>query len=127
MMIVKPNAFRPSPDANDREVFRMFLYHGRFRILAHLTLAAVFGSALCTANSAHAQMYSLQNLIVNHGIVISGDKVFSNFSYIKSGNMPGASGINVMPIMVSGNLGIRFQGGFFDLPGGGASEALISY
>ena len=36
--------------------------------------------------------------------------------------------LNVIPIEdCDGNFGIRFQGAFLDLPGGGASDALISY
>jgi hypothetical protein len=42
--------------------------------------------------------------------------------------MPSAASINVLPILDDfGNFGIRFQGGFLDLPGGGASDALITF
>ncbi len=57
-----------------------------------------------------------------------GDKVFTGFSYSKIGDMPNANQINVLGIKdASGNWGITFHGSFLDLPGGGASDALIRY
>jgi PEP-CTERM motif len=56
-----------------------------------------------------------------------GDKLFSDFGYLYGPDMPAASGVNVACITVAGNLGIRFQGGFGDSPGGGPSDAVISY
>lgn len=58
----------------------------------------------------------------------SGDKLFSDFSYAATENMPLADAVNVITIQdQDGNYGIRFQGGFFDLPGGSASDALVTF
>jgi len=105
----------------------MSLHCGRVRLLAHLTLAATIGCALFAANGASAQVFNLADLIANNGTITNGDKVFSNFAYLATGDMPLAAGVNVVPITVAGNLGIQFQGGFTDLPGGGSSDALITY
>lgn len=60
--------------------------------------------------------------------LIVGDKVFSNFTYAATGDMPLADYVNVIPIQdCDGNFGIRFQGGFIDLPGKSASDALITF
>jgi hypothetical protein len=63
-----------------------------------------------------------------------GDKIFTDFGYAFTGDMPSAGAINVIPqIQQLGDpfnqtaWGIRFQGAFQDLPGGGASDALITY
>jgi len=105
----------------------MSLHCGRVRFFAHLTLAATIGCALFAANVAKAQVFNLQDLITNNGVIVNGDKVFSNFTYLSTGDMPVAAGVNVVPITVAGNLGIQFQGGFTDLAGGGSSDALITY
>lgn len=58
---------------------------------------------------------------------ISG-KTFDGFSYAATGDMPGADGVNVIPIQdCDGNVGIRFQGGWLDLPGNSSSDALIAF
>jgi len=55
-------------------------------------------------------------------------KLFSAFGYLATGDMPTASNVNVVCTTdVHGNLGIRIQGGFSDLPGGGPSDALLTY
>lgn len=70
----------------------------------------------------------LQDLIDGTATVSSGDKTFITFAYNATGDNPIAADINVIPIEDSaGNYGIRFQGGFIDLAGGGASDALITY
>jgi len=57
-----------------------------------------------------------------------GGKFFDNFSYAGTGDVPAADGVNVIPIQdCDGNVGIRFQGGFIDLPGGNPSDALIAF
>lgn len=69
----------------------------------------------------------LQTLI-GQGSVQVGDKLFDQFFYSSTGDMPDASGVNVIPIVDAyGNYGLRFQGGFVDLYGDGPSDALISY
>jgi hypothetical protein len=62
-----------------------------------------------------------------HAIIV-GDKLFSNFGYQNTGDMPTAAGVNVVAFTdASGNFGLEFQGGFTDLVGGAASDALIKY
>jgi hypothetical protein len=57
-----------------------------------------------------------------------GDKLFHNFTYNFTGDMPASSLVNVIPITdVDGNFGLRFQGAFQDKAGGAASDALITY
>ena len=64
----------------------------------------------------------------NGGTLTVGDKQFSDFSYAATEDMPSSDAVNVIPIQdCDGNFGIRFQGGFIDLPGGSASNALITY
>jgi len=65
---------------------------------------------------------------VGNGIIV-GDKLFNGFSYTASGDMPAATGVNVLGIHdLAGNIGLRFQGGFNDSPfSAGPSDALIGY
>ena len=77
--------------------------------------------SLCAAEAARAD--TLANLIANNGSIIQGDKLFDNFSYSATGDMPTAANINVIGVTVDGNFGVRFQGAFMDSAGGGASDA----
>ena len=62
------------------------------------------------------------------GVFASGDKIFTDFSYSKNGDMPPAEVVNVIDITDNdGNYGIRFQGSFVDNAGGNASDALITF
>ncbi len=72
---------------------------------------------------------SLDCLIMSGGSITAGDKTFDTFSYLSTGDMPDAKGVNVVAIQDDdGNYGIRFQGGFVDLASTtGASDALIGY
>ena len=59
-----------------------------------------------------------------------GDKLFSDFVYSWINNMPTPANVNVVAISNGGNVGIRFQGSFSDLPDVGAqlaSDASISF
>ncbi|MBW2447279.1 MAG: PEP-CTERM sorting domain-containing protein [Deltaproteobacteria bacterium] len=72
---------------------------------------------------------TLEALLEDDGSIQVADKLFTNFTYFSTGDMPSAVGVNVIPITdVDGNYGLRFQGAFVDLassPGG--SDALITY
>lgn len=61
--------------------------------------------------------------------VIVGDKLFSEFVYNWSNNMPAPASVNVTAIIDSdNNYGLRFQGTFIDLPGDTAgSDASLSF
>lgn len=63
------------------------------------------------------------------GGVVVGDKLFKEFVYSWSNNMPAPENVNVTAIVDnSNNYGIRFQGTFIDLPGDTtASDASISF
>lgn len=77
-------------------------------------------------SKAHAVL--LSDLLVPGATIVNGDKVFSNFTYSITGDMPAANQVNVVPILdIFGNIGIRIQGGFTDLPGGGPSDATFGY
>ena len=64
---------------------------------------------------------------MNQGKVISGDKLFDQFGYVATGDMPASSGVQVVPFELNGEYGIRVFGGFIDYSGGGASTATVSY
>lgn len=73
---------------------------------------------------------ALSTLVNNPtGTVQVGDKLFDNFGYSSTGDMPNAAGVNVVPIQDdAGNFGIRFHGAFIDLPSSfNGSDALITY
>jgi hypothetical protein len=74
------------------------------------------------------QSVKLDQLTLNQisGVVV-GDKLFSNFVYSYTNNMPTPGNVNVVAISNGTDIGIRFQGSFGDLPGGGASDASVSF
>lgn len=91
-------------------------------------LFAALAMCLGTATLSQASSVTLDTLLAPGASFISGDKVFDNFMYAFTGDMPAASDINVIAITdINGNHGIRFQGGFMDHVGGGASDALITF
>lgn len=74
------------------------------------------------------QSVKLDQLTLNNisGIVV-GDKLFSNFIYSWTNDMPTPANVNVVALNNGGTYGIRFQGSFVDLPGGEDSDASISF
>lgn len=106
-----------------------------------LTIAGLAASAVqaviipAPANSTvlnPGQSVKLDQLTLNNisGIVV-GDKLFSNFVYSWTNNMPTPANVNVVALDSGGTYGIRFQGSFSDLPDVGptqvASDASISF
>jgi hypothetical protein len=85
--------------------------------------------ATCSAATIIGSPVALSTLLVPGGTHTSGDKVFTNFTYMFTGEMPAAVNVNVVSIKDDfGNFGIRFQGNFIDLPSSvGGSDALITY
>lgn len=68
------------------------------------------------------------DVLESGGEIIVGDKLFNQFAYTKTEDMPDSDAVNVIPILDDlGNYGLRFQGGFVDLPGGSTSDALITF
>jgi hypothetical protein len=61
-----------------------------------------------------AKAVTLADLINNNGTIVSGDKTFSNFSYIlnpgTNSGLPDASAVTVTPITLNGNYGLNFSG-----------------
>jgi hypothetical protein len=89
--------------------------------LVNLTPAA--GSVNSVNSVSLADLQSGQSM----GIVV-GDKIFTGFSYSRIGDMPSAQDVNVLGFQdTNGNWGVSFHGAFIDLPGGGASDALIRF
>lgn len=90
-----------------------------------LVAAAVFAAPWI--GSATAAPIPLSDLLVEGATLESGDKVFSNFTYRSTGDMPAAETVNVEAITLDGDYGLIFQGGFVDQPGGDASDALVTF
>jgi hypothetical protein len=80
------------------------------------------------AHSAKAAIVPLSDLLAAGQTFQSGDKVFSNFTYTASGDMPTAANVNVENVTnPAGDFGIRISGGFVDQPMGSASDALVTF
>lgn len=97
-----------------------------WRFAAFTLAIALFGLAPPSVRAA-----SLADLIASNGTIVQGDKLFSNFGYTPTGEMPLASGVTVTGIgtgLGTDYIGLRFQGAFSDffLTAGG-SDALITY
>jgi hypothetical protein len=74
---------------------------------------------------ARATTVTLESLLTAGATFTNGDKVFSDFTYTATGNMPDASAVNISTITdIFGNLGIRIQGGFSALVGTTADAAI---
>ena len=70
----------------------------------------------------------LSDLVNNQETITSGDKLFSNFAYATTGDMPDMLDVDVETIEdADGNFGLRFIGGFIDNAGGSSSDALITF
>ncbi len=96
------------------------------RTLIFITLIAASASMAAADLIVLGPPIPLSDLI-GGGPLTVGDKVFTKFFYSATEDMPSADAVNVIPIQADGNFGIRFQGGFVDLPGGSTSDALITY
>ena len=85
-----------------------------------LALAVLAASAAAAQADVLGDPVALSTLVQPDGSIQVGDKIFNNFTYTPTGDMPGADRVNVIPITdVDGNFGLRFQGGFHDVAGGG--------
>jgi len=116
------------------------------RVRRFTTIALLVGSIGLAFAAADTCRAALINLTPTNGVnsgtsvllsdlvsgqtmgILVGDKQFTGFAYSKVGDMPASSGIQVLGLKdPAGNWGITFQGPFADLPGGGASDAMIRY
>jgi hypothetical protein len=107
--------------------------------MLRLPVCAVLGATGLFALSANAAILSdLVGKTYNPAdpttFIKVGDKIFTEFEYAFTGDMPAASGVTVDPVITDLGAplnqtawGIRFTGPFTDLPGGGASDGLITY
>jgi len=87
----------------------------------------VLGVALAVS-AVQAATVPLSDLLQDGATFQSGDKVFSNFTYGKTADMPNPEDVNVMDITdLDGNVGIRLQGGFIDRAGGSSSDVLVTF
>ena len=90
--------------------------------------ALIFAVALATmAVTSSARAVLLSDLIGFSSSINAGNLVFSDFSYLSTGDMPADTKINIVPYFDGTDWGIKIQGAFHDLPGGGASDALIEF
>lgn len=90
-----------------------------------LTTALLVTATLLYATPANAVL--LSDLIDNQGTIQSGDKLFEDFAYTATGQMPSADAVEIIATDVSGNYGISVRGAFLDLPGGSGSDAVLTY
>jgi hypothetical protein len=91
-----------------------------------MTALASFGLFTSLPYSLQAQGPTLASLL-NGGSVQWGDKLFSQFAYSATGNMPSASDIKVLPITnAGGTVGIEFLGNFGSPATSSASHATIA-
>jgi len=97
---------------------------------------AIAGAMAVLAMPAQAQVaptapVTLEDLVSGRIPTITvGDKLFSDFRYTATGDMPAASLVNVIPLIEASPValwGITFQGAFHDFAGGGESSATIRY
>jgi hypothetical protein len=76
---------------------------------------------------ARAATIPLSDLLVPGAKLESGDKVFSDFTYDKTGDMPDPQNLNVEALTLDGDFGLRISGGFLDNAGGDSSDAVITF
>jgi len=89
------------------------------------------GLLLVCGSQVRAQTVTLSSLLSPGATITSGDKVFSDFSYIvntvASPDMPTAAQVFVTPEIVAGNYGLLFNALWHANPGNGNETALLSY
>jgi hypothetical protein len=94
-------------------------------------LGCLIAAAILAApwiGSVTAAIVPLSDLLTDGATIQSGDKIFSDFTYLQTGDMPTGENVNVETIQDGdGYYGIRIQGGFVDQAGGDASDALITF
>lgn len=95
--------------------------------LGLVVVAIVAGMVVC--GMAQAVQVPLSDLLQPGATFTSGDKIFSDFTYARTGDTPQAQDVNVIDFTdPMGNFGIRIQGGFIDWSASdGPSDALITF
>lgn len=90
----------------------------------------IMGALGCVSavSIAGAAVVPLSDLLQDGATITSGDKIFSNFNYGITGDMPAADAVNIETIQDEfGNHGIRIQAGFTDVAGGSSSDAIVEF
>lgn len=90
-------------------------------------LLAATVALFAVGQALQAATVPLSQLLEPNATIEVGDKIFSDFSYNKTGDMPTADQVNVITLDAGPDYGLRFQGGFLDRTGGSSSDALITY
>jgi hypothetical protein len=77
------------------------------------------------------QPIPLNNLAGTGNSILVGDKIFDNFSYSNTGDMPTASNVNITPMITTVGSetvwGIQVEGLFTDSNAPGGSDAVLNY
>ncbi|MDA0657803.1 MAG: PEP-CTERM sorting domain-containing protein [Planctomycetota bacterium] len=89
----------------------------------------LLGLVVVLMSSSVSKAVLLSDLIDNNGMIVNGDKKFTNFTWQgAAGHTIPASMLDVQPHTdLHGHLGIRISGGMFDLPGGGPTDLLVGF
>ena len=96
-------------------------------MMKYTKILAAGAFALLSGAQAHAAaVLTLGDLINTNGSITVGDKVFSNFAYTGSGNVPVAALINVTGGIFSGNIGLKFEGNWSTISPVG-DDSIIAY
>ena len=91
--------------------------------------AGLIALSICMFGGVGTGRAAILSDLINGGQSIQvGNLLFDSFSYLQTGDMPQATGINVNPyVSGGGDMGLTFQGAFQDFLGGAGSDALIGY
>jgi hypothetical protein len=100
-----------------------------------MSMRTLFGGCACVAlvlggmNPSTASATTLFDLINSSGSISVGTLTFSGFSYLGTGDMPNSANVTVSAYTdpVTMDVGLKFEGSFFDSPTSGGSDALIDF
>jgi hypothetical protein len=131
LIVCAPGGRRERSDSSHSNIELLVLwFSGALNMLRRNQIgiiAAAMGLVLCVGQSP-AAIVPLSDLLQPGSTIQSGDKIFTDFTYAQTGDMPAPDAVNVETITdAQGNFGIRFQGGFVDQAGGSSSDALITF
>jgi len=98
-------------------------------LMAAPASAALIDLTPATGQSNSVGFRTLAELLSDPtGGIVVGDKIFTGFSYSRTGDMPAPEDVRVLGLRdLSGNWGVSLHGAFLDLPGGGPSDAVVRF
>jgi hypothetical protein len=130
---------RAEMNIQDRNAIMILHRYGRTALFCVFTLIA-FVAARATGRAALINLTPTDGVNSSTSVPLSdlisgqtmgltvGDKIFTGFNYSRIGDMPEADDVLVLGFKdPAGNWGVSFHGPFVDLPGNGASDALIRF